>query len=83
VFPEELTGLPPDRDVEFAIDLLPGTASISKALYRLAPAEMRELKIQLQDLLDKGFIQPSVSPPGSTNIVCKEERWKYETMHLL
>ena len=56
VFLEDLSGLPPDRDVEFAIDLLPGTAPISKAPYRMAPAEMKELKTQLQELLDKGFI---------------------------
>ena len=52
----------PDRDVKFVIDLLPGTTPISKAPYRIAPAEMKELKAQLQDLLDKGFIRLSVSP---------------------
>ena len=62
VFPEELPGLPPDRDVEFTIDLSPGTDPISLTPYRMASAELRELKIQLQELVDKGFIQPSVSP---------------------
>ena len=62
VFPEDLSGLPPDREIEFAIDLLPGTAPISKAPYRMAPTELKELKVQLQDLLEKGFIRPSVSP---------------------
>ena len=62
VFSEDLPGLPPDRDVEFAIDVTPGTAPISKASYRMAPAEIKELKTQLQELLDKGFIRPSVSP---------------------
>ncbi|XP_070676321.1 uncharacterized protein [Malus domestica] len=62
VFPDDLSGLPPDREVEFSIDLLPGTDPISLTLYRMAPAELRELKIQLQELLDKGFIQPSSSP---------------------
>jgi len=62
VFPKDLPGLPPDRNVEFAIDVMPGTASISKAPYRMAPAEMKELKTQLQELLDKGFIRSSVSP---------------------
>ena len=62
VFPEELPGLPPDREIEFVIDLLPGTALISKAPYRMAPAELKELKVQLQELLDKGFIRPSFSP---------------------
>ncbi|KAM1284906.1 hypothetical protein ACFX2J_027545 [Malus domestica] len=64
VFPDDLPGLPPDRDVEFSIDLLPGTDPISLTPYRMAPAELRELKIQLQELLDKGFIQPSSSPWG-------------------
>ncbi|KAM1667659.1 hypothetical protein ACFX2K_047084 [Malus domestica] len=65
VFPDDLPGLPPDRDVEFSIDLLPGTDPISLTAYRMAPAELRELKIQLQELLDKGFIQPSSSPWGA------------------
>ncbi|TQD77792.1 hypothetical protein C1H46_027665 [Malus baccata] len=65
VFPEDLPGLPPDRDVEFSIDLLPGTNPISLTPYRMAPAELRELKIQLQELIDKGFIQPSSSPWGA------------------
>ncbi|XP_020082447.1 uncharacterized protein LOC109706053 [Ananas comosus] len=59
VFPAELPELPPDREIEFVIDLVPGTAPISKAPYRMAPAELRELKAQLQDLLDKGFAKPS------------------------
>ncbi|KAM1370587.1 hypothetical protein ACFX2F_041029 [Malus domestica] len=65
VFPDDLPGLPPDREVEFSIDLLPGTDPISLTPYRMAPAELRELKIQLQELLDKGFIQPSSSPWGA------------------
>lgn len=65
VFPEEVSGLPPERELEFAIDLVPGAAPVSKAPYRLAPAEMKELKEQLQDLLDKGFIRPSFSAWGA------------------
>ncbi|KAA0060413.1 pol protein [Cucumis melo var. makuwa] len=65
VFPEELPGLPPHREVEFAIELEPGTVPISRAPYRMAPAELKELKVQLQELLDKGFIRPSVSPWGA------------------
>ncbi|XP_070676338.1 uncharacterized protein [Malus domestica] len=65
VFPEDLPGLPPDREVEFVIDLLPGTNPISLTPYRKAPAELRELKVQLQELVDKGFIQPSTSPWGA------------------
>ncbi|WVZ63695.1 hypothetical protein U9M48_013308 [Paspalum notatum var. saurae] len=64
VFPEELPGLPPDRDVEFRIDLIPGTAPVSKRPYGMAPDELKELKIQLQEQLDKGFIRPSSSPWG-------------------
>jgi hypothetical protein len=62
VFPEELPGIPPNREIEFTIDLLPDTATISKAPYRMAPLELKELKDQLQELLDKSFIRPSVSP---------------------
>ncbi|WVZ76648.1 hypothetical protein U9M48_024604 [Paspalum notatum var. saurae] len=64
VFPEELPGLPPDRDVEFKIDLVRGTAPISRRPYRMAPDELKELKTQLQEQLDKGFIRPSSSPWG-------------------
>ncbi|WVZ97317.1 hypothetical protein U9M48_042865 [Paspalum notatum var. saurae] len=62
VFPEELPGLPPDRDVEFKIDLIPGMAPVSRRPYRMAPDELKELKTQLQEQLDKGFIRPSSSP---------------------
>ncbi|WVZ97023.1 hypothetical protein U9M48_042590 [Paspalum notatum var. saurae] len=64
VFPEELPGLPPDREVEFSIELLPGTAPVSRRPYRMAPDELKELKIQLQEQLDKGFIRPTFSPWG-------------------
>nr|GFD07546.1 putative reverse transcriptase domain-containing protein [Tanacetum cinerariifolium] len=59
VFPEDLHGLPPTRQVEFQIDLVPGAAPIARAPYRLAPAKMQELSTQLQELSDKGFIRPS------------------------
>ncbi|KAL4011208.1 hypothetical protein IC575_028257 [Cucumis melo] len=62
VFPDELPGLSPPRKIDFAIELESVTASISRAPYRMAPAELKELKVQLQELLDKGFIRPSVSP---------------------
>ena len=61
VFPKDLSGLPPDREVEFAIELAPGTAPISRRPYRMAPDELKELKLQLQEQLDKGFIRPSSS----------------------
>ncbi|KAL0551590.1 hypothetical protein IC582_010679 [Cucumis melo] len=73
VFPEELPGLPPHREVEFAIELEPGTVPISRALYRMAPAELKELKVQLQELLDKGFIRPSVSPWGAPVLFVKKK----------
>jgi len=62
VFPVDLPGVPPDRDVEFSIELKPGTTPISRRAYRMAPKELVELKTQLQELLEKGFIQPSSSP---------------------
>ncbi|GJZ05430.1 putative reverse transcriptase domain-containing protein [Tanacetum coccineum] len=62
VFPDDLPGLPPSRQVEFRIDLVPGAAPVARAPYRLAPFEMRELSVQLQGLLEKGFICPSSSP---------------------
>ena len=73
VFPEDLPGLPPEREVEFTIDLAPGRAPISKAPYRMAPLELKELKIQLQELLDKGFIRPSVSPWGAPVLFVKKK----------
>ncbi|GJS10693.1 hypothetical protein Tco_0367489 [Tanacetum coccineum] len=62
VFPEDLPGLPPTRQVEFQIDLVLGAAPVARALYRLAPFEMKELSEQLKKLSDKGFIRPSSSP---------------------
>ncbi|XP_028075180.1 uncharacterized protein LOC114277480 [Camellia sinensis] len=66
VFPEDLIELPPHREVEITIDLLPGTTPISLPLYRFAPAELMVLKEQLQKLLNKGFIRPSTSPWGAS-----------------
>ena len=62
VFPEELSGLAPDREIEFEIEWLPRTAPISKTLYRMASVELKELEQQLQELLDKKFIRPSYLP---------------------
>ncbi|KAI3702277.1 hypothetical protein L6452_28010 [Arctium lappa] len=59
VFPEDLPGLPPERQVEFQIDLTPGSALIAHAPYRLASTEMQKIMTQLQELLEKGFIRPS------------------------
>ncbi|KAA0054090.1 pol protein [Cucumis melo var. makuwa] len=79
VFPDELSRLPPPREVDFAIELEPGTAPISRAPYIMAPAELKELKVQLQELLDKGFIRPSVSPWGAPVLFVKK---KDGSMHL-
>nr|GFC82095.1 putative reverse transcriptase domain, ribonuclease H-like domain, aspartic peptidase domain protein [Tanacetum cinerariifolium] len=65
VFPEDLPGLPPTRQVEFQIDLIPGAAPVARSPYRLAPFKMKELSNQLQELSDKGFIRPSSSPWGA------------------
>ncbi|KAL4025562.1 hypothetical protein IC575_013964 [Cucumis melo] len=73
VFPEKLPGIPPHREIEFAIELEPGTVPISRAPYRMAPAELKELKVQLQELLDKGFIRPSVSPWGVPVLFVKKK----------
>ena len=73
VFPEDLPGLPPDKELEFGIKVLPGSASISIPPYRMAPMELKELKTQLQDLVDKGFIRPSVSPWGAPVLFVKKK----------
>ena len=62
VFLENLPGLPPDRELEFEIELLPGLAPVSIPPYKMTPTELKELKVQLQDLVDKRFIRPRVSP---------------------
>ncbi|KAG8499137.1 hypothetical protein CXB51_005567 [Gossypium anomalum] len=73
VFPEELPGLPPVREVEFGIELTPGTTPISIAPYRMAPLELKELKTQLQELTDKGFARPSSSPWGAPVLSVKKK----------
>ncbi|GJX62088.1 putative nucleotidyltransferase, ribonuclease H [Tanacetum coccineum] len=76
VFPDELPGLPPAREIEFGIELIPGAEPISKAPYRMAPVELKELKEQLQEMLENGFIRPSVSPWGAP--VLFVSRWMGE-----
>ncbi len=73
VFLEELLGFPPEREVEFAIEVIPGIALTSITPYRMAPTKLRELKVQLQELLDKGFIRPSVSPWGAPVLFVKKK----------
>jgi hypothetical protein len=79
VFPDELSGMPPDQDIEFAIELQPRTTPISKRPYRMPPAELAELKKQLQELLDKCFIRPSTSPWGCPAFFVMK---KYESLRL-
>ena len=73
VFPDDITGLPPYREVEFTIDLIPGTEPISIPPYRMAPAELREFKAQLEELLSKGFNRPSISPWGVPILFVKKK----------
>ncbi|GJS59210.1 putative reverse transcriptase domain-containing protein [Tanacetum coccineum] len=73
VFPKNLPGLPPIRQVEFQIDLIPGVAPVARAPYRLAPSEMQELSDQLQELADQGFIRPSTSPWGAPVLFVKKK----------
>ena len=79
VFPEELPGLPPVRQIEFRIDLVPGANPIAKSPYRLAPSEMQELSKQLQELFDKGFICPSFSPWGAPVLFVKKKDGSFRT----
>jgi hypothetical protein len=73
MFPDDLPGLPPDRDVEFVIELKPGTAPVSRRAYRMPLKELVELKIQLQELLDKGYVKSSSSPWGCPAIFMKKK----------
>ncbi|GJT84289.1 hypothetical protein Tco_1058631 [Tanacetum coccineum] len=70
---QDLPGLPPSRQVEFQIDLVPGAAPVARALYRLALSELQELSTQLQELSDKGFIRPSSSPWGAPILFVKKK----------
>ena len=79
IFPEYLPGIPSEHELDFGVDLDPNTKTISIAPYRMAPAELKELKLQLKDLLDKGFIQPSISPWGAPVLFVKK---KNETLRM-
>jgi hypothetical protein len=73
VFPDDLPRMPPERVVKFNIELQPGTATISKAPYKMSPVELKELNIQLQSLLDKGYIHPSISPWGCSALFVEKK----------
>ena len=73
VFPDDISGLPSDRAIEFVIELIPRTEPISIPPYRMAPGELKELKAQLEELLNKGFIRPSTSPWGAPVLFLKKK----------
>ena len=73
VFPEEFLGLPPQREIEVAIFVVPGATPTSITPYQMAPVELKELKLQLQELLEKRFIRPSVSPWGAPMLFVKKK----------
>jgi hypothetical protein len=73
VFPDDLLGMPPERAIEFNIELQLGTAPIAKALYKMSPLELKELNIQLHGLLDKGYIRPSTSPWGCSALFVEKK----------
>ncbi|GKF51778.1 hypothetical protein Tco_0148245 [Tanacetum coccineum] len=73
VFPKDLPGIPLVRQVQFQIDLIPGSAPVARAPYRLAPSEMHELSDKLQELADRGFIRPSTSPWGALVLFVKKK----------
>ena len=73
VFPDDITELPPEREVEFVIDLVPGMSSISIVPYQLSASELGELKKQLEELLEKQFIRPSVSLWGAPVLLVKKK----------
>lgn len=73
VFPEEFPGLPPDREVKFAIEVIAGTSPVSKTLYRMTPVELAKVKRQVQELLDKGLVRPSASPWEALVLLVKKK----------
>ena len=73
VFPDELPGLPPQRVVDFDMELHPGTSPISMTPHRMAPVELQELRVQLKELLNKGFIRLSTSPWGAPVLFVKKK----------
>ena len=73
VFPDDLPGLPPDREIDFQIELAPRTKPISRAPYRMAPAELKELKVQMEEMVNKGFVRPSTSPWGAPVLFVKKK----------
>jgi hypothetical protein len=73
IIPDELAGVPPESAIEFKIELQPGTAPVAKTPYKMPPVEMKELKVQLQGLLDKGYIHPSTPPWGCSTLFIEKK----------
>ena len=76
VFPEDIESLPPEREVEFSIELIPGAGPVSKARYRMAPLELAEVKRQIEELMQKQFIRPSASPWGAPVLLVNKKDGK-------
>ena len=72
VFPDDLVRLPPDREINFQIELASGTKPISRPPYRMAPAELKELKVQMEEIVNKGFVRSSMSPWGAPILFVKK-----------
>jgi hypothetical protein len=81
VFPEELPGMPPNRNIEFVIELKPGTAPIYKTPFRMITLELAKLKEHIKELLEKRFISPSSSPWGAPHDLCPKEGWYSKVVH--
>jgi hypothetical protein len=79
VFPEEVPGLPPRRDIDFSIELAPRAVLVSRTPYRMSTPELVELKLHLKEMMDKSYIQPSMSPWGAPILFVKK---KYGTLRL-
>ena len=73
VFPKEVPGLPPRRDIDFSIELAPGVVPMSRTPYRMSTLEIVELKLQLKEMMEKGYIRPSVSPWEASNLFVKKK----------
>jgi hypothetical protein len=78
---QEVPGLPPKRDIDFSINLMPGAAPVSKAPYRMSTPELKELQLQLEELLKKGLHSSQCVTVGSPSPICEEERWDDEAVH--
>jgi hypothetical protein len=83
VFLEEAPGLPPRRDIDFSIELAPGVVPVSRTPYRMNTPELVELKLQLKEMMDKGYIHPNMSPWGAPVLFVKNKDGTLQTVHRL